>query len=129
MVEAHKRFEIGDVKHWRAFLNRLATFRALDRLRRRKPTLPLDGLLVYADDSSPEEEAIGREAEERLREIIAELPDRQAAVFCLFYFESLSHEEIADTLEITTNAVTVALYKARATLRVVMLESERESDQ
>lgn len=128
LLEAHVRFEAGDVRHWRAFLNRLATFRALDRLRRRKNTVALDEVLIYDGHAGPEAEVAGREAEERLRTVIAELPERQAAVFCLFYFESLSHGEIADTLDITTNAVTVALYKTRATLKVAMLEAEQEHD-
>ncbi len=124
-LEAHQRFAAGQVRHWRTFLNRLATYRALDRLRRQKPMLALDNLPILDKHPSPEDEAIAREAEQRLRSIVAELSPRQAAVFCLCYFESLAHEEIADTLEITTNAVTVALYKARETLRASMLEAER----
>ncbi|MDX1927896.1 MAG: sigma-70 family RNA polymerase sigma factor, partial [Pirellulaceae bacterium] len=42
---------------------------------------------------------------------------RQAAVFCLAYFEELSAEEIALALEISTNAVGLALHKARAKLQ------------
>lgn len=116
-MEAHQLFARGRVKHWPAFLNRLVTFRALDALRRRKQVGVLDDELVYDPSPGPAEAAIHREEERRLRAVVAELPDRQAAVFCLAYFEQLSHQDIAAALNITTNAVANALHKARACLR------------
>ncbi len=35
-IEAHRAYSKSQVKHWRAFLVRLATCRALDSLRRRR---------------------------------------------------------------------------------------------
>jgi len=116
-VEAHELFARGKIKHWPAFLNRLVTFRALDALRRRKQVGVLDDELVYDPSPGPEEAAIYRETERRLRAAVAELPDRQAAVFCLAYFEQLSHQDIAAALDITKNAVANAFHKARAHLR------------
>ncbi len=102
------------------------TFRALDSLRRRKEVYSLDESPVYDESLDPELAAMHREEEMRLRGIVAALPARQAAVFCLAHFEELSHEEIATTLEISTNAVAMALHKARAGLRVTMLEQQKE---
>jgi len=61
--------------------------------------------------------AIDQEETLRLRAIVADLPPRQAAVFCMAHFEELSHDEIAGTLEISNGAVAMALHKARAKLR------------
>jgi RNA polymerase sigma-70 factor (ECF subfamily) len=57
------------------------------------------------------------EAETKMRALIAGLPPRQAEVFCLAHFEELSHDEIAESLQISVNAVSIALYKARFALR------------
>ncbi len=126
LIEAYRRFRAGDVRNWPAFLKRLAISRALDRLRREKNTVSIDGLAICDLRAGPVEEAVTREAEERVRAIIADLPERQAAVFCLVYFESLSHEQVADTLQISTNAVTVALYKSRVRLSVELSETKQE---
>lgn len=125
-LEAHRSFCSGSVRNWRAFLNQLVTYRSLDRLRRRKQSIELDDLLTCDGRAGPYDEAVAREAEARIRACVAELPERQAAVFCLFHFEALSHDDIAETLNITTNAVAVALYKSREVLRGLVLESAQE---
>ena len=65
----------------------------------------------------PERAAIERELAERLRAAVAQLPDREASVFSLRYFGEMSNTEIAETLEISADAVGVALHKARAKLK------------
>lgn len=125
-IETYHSFNRREVKYWPAFLNRLVTFRALDALRRRKQVGVLDDELVYDSSPGPEEAAIYREEERRLRAAVAELPDRQAAVFCLAYFEQLSHQEIAAALDITRNAVANAFHKARAHLRESLSTGPRE---
>jgi RNA polymerase sigma-70 factor, ECF subfamily len=127
-VEAHQLFTGGKIKHWPAFLNRLVTFRALDALRRRKQVGVVDDGSVYDPTPGPEESAIYREEEQRLRAAIAELPDRQAEVFCLAYFEQLSHQDIAATLDITRNAVANALHKARAHLQESLSMGPKEEN-
>src|SRR5712692_3871894 len=68
------------VRCWPALLRRLTTFRALDRLRQRKSTLGrpggLDGLCLFSPNGDPESHAIGRELADRLRQAIAQLPER-----------------------------------------------------
>ena len=63
---------------------------------------------------------------ERLRRAIAQLPDREAAVFCLRYFDDLSYQDIADSLHIRTGAVASALHKARLKLESILLETTQE---
>lgn len=125
-VEAHKLLAGGKIKHLPAFLNRLVTFRALDALRRRKWVGVLDDELVYDPSPGPEEASIYREEEQRLRAAVAELPSRQAAVFCLAYFERLSPQDIAAALDITKNAVANALHKARAHLHESFSKRQKE---
>jgi RNA polymerase sigma-70 factor (ECF subfamily) len=114
-LEAFQRWQTRPVRCWAALLRRLAACRALDRLRRRKHFSPLADNLTNGE-CGPEAAAMGHELGERLRQSVGELPEREAAVFCLRHFEDLSYQQIADTLGITRGAVATALHKARAKL-------------
>ncbi len=127
-LEAHQLFVAGKVRHWRTFLSRMVTFRALDRLRRRKRNATLDHLFLLDSSPDPSDVASDREEAARLRAIVAELPERQAAVFCLAHFEGLTNAEIAAALDISSNAVANALHKARGALRQ-MVEANRKGNQ
>ncbi len=122
-LEAHCLCEKTAVRNWPGLLRRLAMYRALDRLRQRRRTAPLDGLAIYGSEASPEEEAIGKELADRLREALTGLPERESTVFCLRYFEALPYQQIAEILETTPGAVAVALHKARAKLQTLLTEA------
>jgi RNA polymerase sigma-70 factor (ECF subfamily) len=116
-----------EVRSWEAMLRRLAACRALDRLRQRRRHLTLDGVaLPDGPASDPEAVALGREMAARLRDAIALLPNREATVFCLRYFDDLPYERIAEALKITPGAVATALHKARARLGSHLLEAVQE---
>src|SRR5262245_43317534 len=84
-IDAHRLQHTQAVKRWPGLLRRLATYRALDRLRQRKPVPSLDGLNLFTSEPGPEEAAMGHELAARLREALGQLPDREADVFCLRY--------------------------------------------
>ena len=123
-LEAFRLRGVDVVRHWGGLLRRLAACRALDRLRQRKPSHSLNGLHLASRDGDPEKAAIGNELARRLREAIGQLPEREAQVFCLRYFEDLSNGEIAETLHISSGAVGVALHKARAKLEALLTETK-----
>ena len=126
-LQIHQMQQTETVRHWPGLLRRLAACRALDRLRLRKTTVSFNGLSLADREVGPEATAIERELAERLRQAIAQLPDREAAVFCLRYFDDLSYQDIADTLRIRTGAVASALHKARLKLEELLLERVPES--
>lgn len=128
-LEAHEKFVRGEITHPRTFLSRLVTFRAIDLLRRRRAVDSIEEASTLDQSPGPDRAVIEREEELRLRTIVADLPPRQAAVFCMAHFDELSHGEIATTLEITNGAVAMALHKARVRLRAVFAASQKESDQ
>ena len=121
-LQAHQYVQTRPVRHWSGLLRRLAACRALDRLRQRRILVPLDGLELPCNGETPDEAAVSRELADRLRQSIAELPPREAEVFCLRYFDDLSYQEIAATLSISDGAVAMALHKARAKLETLLLE-------
>jgi RNA polymerase sigma-70 factor, ECF subfamily len=124
-LQAHQLQRTKPVQHWGAFLHRLATCRALDRLRQRRGTVSLEGHEAICTTNNPEEAAIGRELAGRLRDAVAQLPEREAGVFCMRYYEDLSYEDIAAALNIQVGAVGVALHKARAKLEVQLSPAVR----
>ena len=127
-LEAYRLRAAEAVRCWPALLRRLAACRALDRLRQRRTVLSLNGLSVAGNGHDPEAAAIGKELAERLRQAVAELPPREAEIFCLRYFEDLPNHRIAEILSIQPGTVGVALHKARARLEALLTEAPRETD-
>lgn len=114
-LEAFRLHQAGPVQSWEGLLVRLATLRSLDRLRRNRPAATLrEGDRV--SHIEPYDEIAADELRQLLRNAIANLPDRQAAVFVMFYLERFTRDEIAATLGVSAEAVSTALYKARQRL-------------
>ena len=59
-----------------------------------------------------------------IREIINKLPERHTAVISLFYLNEMSIEEISDVLQVSASNVKVMLYRARNSLRDLILNSK-----
>ncbi len=106
------------VMNWPGMLRRIAVFRALDKLRRRRPSVQLSEIHLSNNRDGPVQVAMARELANCLRECISQLPEQQAAVFSLFYFEHLDREEIAATMDTSVGAVSTSLSKSRRTLKL-----------
>jgi RNA polymerase sigma-70 factor, ECF subfamily len=144
-VELSRREPVRD---WGRLLTRLATSRALDRLRRRireanrRNGRTGGGGGVGGNHSGngtsgatfhetheldalpgrpddPADALEGRELHERLRLSLAKLSPQQAETFYLRYMEELDYSEIAEALGIDVNQVGVVLHRARARLREI----------
>ena len=105
----------GPVQSWTGLFVRLATLRAIDRLRQRRRTFEL-AERDRISSIGPTEEAVGAELAAWLREAASALPEQQAAVFALIYFEQLARDEVAAILGISPETVSTASYKARQRL-------------
>lgn len=129
LLDAFKLHGRQTVDNWGGLLRQLATRRAIDRLRQRRSTETLANEPAISEVNQPESMAIERELAARLRSAVAELPDREASVFSLRYFGELTNPEIATALGISTDAVGVALHKARGKLkRLLNLEPDTQQD-
>ena len=118
--EAFEMAERGEITDWRGCLCRIASFRAIDAVRRRRKHGPLDGCQPSCGPE-PSAEFESRDLTERLQAALPSLPRQAAAVFALTYYEQLSREEIAAALAMTPAAVSVALCKARKRLQEILL--------
>jgi RNA polymerase sigma-70 factor (ECF subfamily) len=116
----------GQVRHWRGLLRRLATFGALNLLRRRRNHLPLERITAVDPGEAPDQVASRRELQMQLRRALARLPDREGAVFSLRYFEGMTLGAIADSLDISYAAAGTALSRARSKLESILCRPNKE---
>ena len=126
LLEAWRIQERTTVRHWRGLLRRLATLGALAKLRRRRLHVSLAEVAPLDAGATPQEAAVCRELETKLRDSIAALPEREGAVFVLRYFENLELPEIADCLGISYSAAGAALSRGRAKLTKLFAQTVRE---
>ena len=119
------------VNHWRALLQRLATARAIDRLRlrvrRRNREMPLPDDHLQSLAPLPSQSMENAELSAKLRAALAEIPARQAEVFCLFHLDGWTYPQIAEHLAISTDVVGVWLHRARGRLRELLQEMNEVS--
>jgi RNA polymerase sigma-70 factor (ECF subfamily) len=121
-------FRVADaqtINDWSSFLVSLATRRAMDRLRQRyrsvRRSIPIDAVAEPSSEvDGPVQQARANELMERVREGMAELPEKQAEVFWLSCLEGLSHQQIADLMQVSGGEVRVLLHRARARLGAVL---------
>ena len=125
LLDAFRLHRSQSVASWGALLRRLATCRALDLLRKRRPAEPLSPQAATSVAAGPSAVAVASELAQRLRKALLQLAPREAEVFSLRYFGEVTNEEIAAELKMTTGAVGVALHKARQRLKE-LLETEEE---
>jgi RNA polymerase sigma-70 factor, ECF subfamily len=115
-------------------LVRLATARAIDRLRQRARQERYQGcgpdpICSGRAPCDPADQAEVRELSERLRAAIGQLPQQEAKAFCLRYFSELSYREVARELNVRTNAAGVLLHRAKAKLREALNAEHTEIDE
>jgi RNA polymerase sigma factor (sigma-70 family) len=120
---------------WAALLCRLATARAMDRLRKRYRHRDgrRDGGAASSGrwpatptslDSGPVEQAVAAELSERLRDAMTQLPERQAEAFYLHALCGWSHRDLGERMNMTENAVGVTIHRARQRLRELLNEGQ-----
>lgn len=105
------------VLNGRSYLYRTAHNLAVDhvrsRARHRTESAAHDEFASIADDRpSQEDEADARQKLDRLREVVAELPERTRQIFVLNRIEGLSYTETAERLGVSESSVQKHLAKA-----------------
>ena len=116
------------VRNFCALLTKIATARAIDRLRRRyrcdaNGRINIDALAN--SDPGPDGQLHSTELAEQLRQALAKLHTQEAEVFCLRFINDLSYRQIAKMTGLKRNAVGVMLHRTRMRLREIL---ERQSE-
>jgi RNA polymerase sigma-70 factor (ECF subfamily) len=112
------------IRNWAGLLKRMATARALDRLRRkihlrrsRDCQARVESLWDPASLEASGPEVDPDELSKALAKALAKLPAAQAEAFCLKCIEEMSYAQIADQTGHSVGHVGVLLHRARGALR------------
>ena len=118
---------------WRAGEARISTWLyrvthnlCIDRIRKRRPTAPLEAVAEPPDPTPGALERLMNSEESRvLARAILALPDRQRQALVLRHFDGISNPEIGERLDCSVEAVESLLARARRQLSADM-SNERE---
>ena len=109
-----------------SYLHKAGVNAAIDllRARARAGAVSLDDWPNDPEDRgvSPEREQRDRELRHRLRQALLEVPEKQAEIFALRFFEDLTNKEIATLLGVSQTSVGVSLFRTRRRLRSELQE-------
>ena len=105
-------------RRFSTWLLSIASHYAIDLLRRRRPTAPLDDVALYveSDDPQPDDLALQSEQSDAVRQLLNTLPEKYRSVTVLRYYNDLSYEEIARITGLSESAVKTQLHRARRML-------------
>lgn len=111
---------------------RRIVFKQGDRLTRGKhlPTVPFEPTSIFdipLDDLDPALLVESREMRDAVRGVVGALPERERIVTLLFYGSSYTLKDIADYLEVPLSTVKKRLFDARKRLKVLLLDSVRDT--
>jgi len=114
---------------FKPWILRTASNECIDRLRRRKPEVSLDGMgdggaWEWQAGSSPNPEAalLENERKDRVRALLETLSPLDRAMVVMFYWEGLSYQEIAEATEHTISAIKSRLFRARRAMAAEFME-------
>ena len=94
----------------------IARNRAIDMLRRRKPSDPVEEVAL-ASSANVADEAERNATMQKVRQVIAALPEEQRKALELAYFEGLSHTEIASRTGDPLGTIKTRIRQALISLR------------
>jgi len=102
-----------------AYLHRAAVNAALDLVRARRRSTPLEdaGGLPSPESGAAQRRLAEGELKDQVRQALGQLSPRAAEVFALRYFEGYDNHEIATMLGSSRSTVAVILHRARLRVR------------
>lgn len=108
---------------FQTWLHRVTINACYDRLRRRRETADAEAGLDVADLSdTPDEAWFKRQRAQRVRQAIAQLPERQRAAIALCHFEQTSNIEAAAALGVSVDALESLLARGRRMLKTLLAD-------
>jgi RNA polymerase sigma-70 factor, ECF subfamily len=110
-----------------SFLGLLTRSRAIDRIRQSKTTNNFlarwqQTISEESTAPSPLEAANTQETQTKVQQAIAQLPDRQRHILELNYYQGLSHNQIAQSLNLTPGIVKSRLRQALVQLKTLLID-------
>ena len=132
LVKALTNLHSYDIdRPFRPWLLRIASNECIDRIRRRKETLSLDGMgedgaweWKAGNSPNPESQLLHEERQATVRAMLDELSPADRTVVTLFYWENLSYAEIEEVTGLTISAIKSRLFRARKLIAEHLVQEE-----
>lgn len=125
LASAYVNIEGIDPAKLRAWLFAAARNKMVDRYRSANRIVYVDSPPSIPDpDEDPARAVLRSNDAEAVRSAVQHLPERDARLVVLRYFEERSLAEIAETLGMSATAVKVALFRARGRLKATLEDEE-----
>jgi RNA polymerase sigma-70 factor (ECF subfamily) len=128
-IRALEQLDTCQPDRFAAWLMRIVRNRAISLHRKKKvrATMPLEWAAGARSRSDPVADAERARTQERLKEAIETLPERQREVLLLHDLEGWKHREIGDVLDMKEGTVRYTLFQARRAVRARLgVESHKE---
>ena len=124
LVKAITNLHAYDVERpFKPWVLRIASNECIDRIRRRKDTISLDGMgddgaweWKAGDSPNPEALVLREEQHAAVRQMLDSLNPTDRMIVTLFYWEDLPYAEIEAVTGLTTSAIKSRLFRARRTM-------------
>lgn len=120
-----KRQYMEQVNNLEAWCMQATRNLSIDKLRsKHKRLLPIpNGFDLNSPAATPDQLAEGRDAIRHIKNLMAQLPEKQRMVMQCRDIEGMSYQEIADVLQIPVNQVKVNLFRARKAIRTQLINT------
>lgn len=128
-IRALEQLDTCQPDRFAAWLMRIVRNRAISLHRKRKvrAAMPLEWAHDVSSRSNPAVDAERAGTQEKLKEAIETLPERQREVLLLHDLEGWKHREIGDVLDMKEGTVRYTLFQARRAVRAQLgVESHEE---
>ena len=119
-IKAYEKFDKFDgVRNIQAWLSRLIRNHIIDQMRGNKMKSTSDSTLLSTPEEEPNDPNLfmNEYSEEEIKKAIEMLSPNYKKSLKMYYFEGLSHQEIADELGITDGTSKSNLHKAKANFK------------
>jgi RNA polymerase sigma-70 factor (ECF subfamily) len=109
-----------------AWLCRIAERIAFRELKRRKPTVEIDGLMLEADDAeSPEHVAEMNASDRDVIDAMSGLTETQRQVLSRRFIDDLSYDDVSKLLGKSVGSVRLIQHRALKALKLILIERQR----
>ena len=130
MVKAVMKLHSYDVdRPFKPWILRIASNECIDRIRRRKDAISLDGMgeggaweWQVGNSPNPETTLLKREEQILVNELLRELAPKDRLVVTLFYWDGLAYTDISEVTGLSVSAIKSRLFRARRELASLLVK-------
>jgi RNA polymerase sigma-70 factor (ECF subfamily) len=116
-INLYKTIDRIDAKRsFSIYVFSIARNTAISYLRQKKKHISLD-MIELAEEERLYEQLVTRETQQTVRRAVAKLEPKYRRVIRLYYFDDVSYEQIAKSLQLPVNTVRTYLFRAKKILR------------